>query len=75
MRDHGGAGDEQRLGDLAIGKPFGRELRDAAFASRERVRAADAGPAWSRAGDQQLGARLIGNDAAAAAVGEIKRMA
>ena len=49
---HGGLGDEQVLGDLAVGQAVGGEGRDAAFGAGQGVRAGQggaAGPARSTA--------------------------
>src|SRR6516225_3560796 len=47
-------GDEQRLGDLSVGHPLDRKIRDASLRGRQGVSAGDAVTARSRAGSAQL---------------------
>ena len=52
----GPLGDEQPLGDLAVGEPGGGQLRDAQFAGGERVPPVRGIAAWPAAGDDKLAA-------------------
>ena len=72
VRLGGIGGDEQRLGDLAVGEAFGGEPRDAQFAGGERVAASDRVPPWLGTGGDQLGARMVRDPPRPQAVGEIK---
>jgi acyl-CoA synthetase (AMP-forming)/AMP-acid ligase II len=53
---HGGLGDEQVLGDLAVGPAVGGEGRDPAFGAGQGVRAGQGGPAGEAPDSSELAA-------------------
>src|SRR5450755_935948 len=56
----GPGGDEQVLGDLAVGQTVGGELGDAALAGCQRVEPAEDEPSGSPAGGDEFGAGPLG---------------
>jgi len=56
----GPGGDEQVLGDLAVGQTGGGELGGAALAGRQRVESAEDEPPGPAAGGDEFGARPLG---------------
>jgi hypothetical protein len=73
VRLGGLGGDEQRLGDLAIGEAIGGEPGDTQLAGGQRVAAGDRVAPWLGAGGDQLGTRPVCDARRAAAMGEIER--
>src|SRR6266496_3800140 len=68
----GPGGDEQVLGDLAVGHAVGGELGDAALAGRQRVEPAEDEPPGSAAGGDEFGAGSLRQRDRPAAVGEVE---
>jgi hypothetical protein len=68
----GPGGDEQRLGDLAVGEAFGGEPGDAQLRGCERVAAGDRVASWFCAREDQFFTRLGGDPPRAQIVGEIQ---
>ena len=68
-------GDVELLGDLAVGEPVGGEDGDAVLRRRERLDAGERGAARPGAGALQLVAGAAGEQAHAAAVGDLERPA
>jgi hypothetical protein len=71
----GRLGDEQVLGDLAVGASLGGQVRDLTFGAGQRVGAGDRGAAGARAGGDELGARVLAQLGGAAPLGEVHRLA
>src|SRR5215510_3795693 len=69
----GAGGDEQVLGDVAVGQAGGGELGDAAFAGCQRVEPAEDGPPGPPAGGDEFGTGPLGQRQCPAAVGEVER--
>jgi hypothetical protein len=69
----GAGGDEQVLGDVAVGQAGRGELGDAALAGCQRVEPAQDEPPGSSAGGDEFGAGLFGQRERPAAVGEVER--
>jgi hypothetical protein len=55
----GAVGDEEHLGDLAVGEILARELGGAPFARRQRLEPGEDDPAWTRAGGTELRLRTL----------------
>jgi hypothetical protein len=72
MSFDGPGGDEQVLGDVAVGQAGG-ELGDAAFAGCRRVEPAEDEPPGPPAGGDEFGAGPLGQRQRGAAVGEVER--
>ena len=53
-------GNEEALGDLAVGEALAGKLGDAALAGRQRVEPRENDPARTRAGGSELGLGLVG---------------
>jgi hypothetical protein len=68
-------GDEQGLGDLAVGEPFGGQLRYAALAGGECFEPAEQHPARLGSGGAQLGLGPSGQRGGAEAVGGVDGLA
>ena len=66
----GAGGDEQVLGDVAVGQAGGGELGDAALAGGQRVEPAQDEPPGPPAGGDEVGAGPLGQRQRPAAVGE-----
>ena len=71
----GGDRHEQRLGDVAVARPGGRQPGDPALAGGERAGAGGQPAARPSAGGAQLGERLVLQVGGAAAMGEVDREA
>jgi len=71
----GPGGDEQVLGDLAVGEAGGGELGGAALAWGQRIESAEDEPPGSPAGGNQFGAGPLGQGVRAVAMGEVERAA
>ena len=69
----GAGGDEQVLGDVAVGQAFGGELGDAALAGCQRVEPAEDQPPWPAAAGDQFGAGPLGQRQRPAVVSEVER--
>src|SRR6266568_7362910 len=65
-------GDEERLGDLAVGEALTGELRNPAFAGCERVDPGEQDPARARAGGAELGLGVFGEGSGAGSVGGVE---
>jgi hypothetical protein len=63
-------GDEQPLGDLAVGLPGSGQIGDAQFAGGEGVAAAGRGAPGAGAGGEQFSQRAVLQGAGAALVGQ-----
>src|SRR6266516_338560 len=68
-------GDEEALGDLAVGESLAREFGDAALAGGQRVESREDDPARARAGGAECGLGSVGEWLGARAVGRIQRLA
>ena len=68
-------GNEERLGDLAVGEALAGELDNAALAGRQRVEPGENDPARARTGGAELGLGVIGERFRACAVGGVEGLA
>jgi hypothetical protein len=68
-------GDEEGLGDLAVGEALGGELGDAALAGRQRIEPSQNDPTRARTGGPELGLGVLGEGSGAGAVGSVESLA
>ena len=71
----GSGGDEQGLGDRAVGEPFGGQFGDAAFAGGERFEPGEQYAAGPGAGSAQFGLGAPGERRGAEVVGGVEGLA